>query len=129
MKVAELQKTAHFQQVAREHAGRMPSKPNAGAFDEILRNKISKASQPVKFSSHAAERLASRNIVLTEKDMTKINQAVDKVDEKGGKESLLLMGDLAFVVSVENKTVITALDTGNGVRDRVFTNIDSALII
>lgn len=105
------------------------AKTGSGAFDEILRNKIAKATQPVKFSSHAAERLAKRNIVLTENDMAKINQAVSKVDEKGGKESLLLMGDLAFVVSVENKTVITAMQTGQSMKDRVFTNIDSALLI
>jgi len=129
MKTAELQKIAHFQQIGRSAPVPPGAKIGGGSFDDILQNKIAKRTQPVRFSSHAAERLATRNIVLTENDMAKINQAVSRVGEKGGKESLLLMGDLAFVVSVENKTVITALDTGRDMKDRVFTNIDSALLI
>lgn len=98
-------------------------------FAAILRNKISKASYPVKFSAHAVDRLASRKIVLSDQDMTNLTQAVEKIAEMGGKESLLVMGDLAFVISVENRTVITAMNSQSGDRGKVFTNIDSALIL
>lgn len=55
-----------------------------------------------------------------------MNQAVEKAAAKGAKDSLVIFNDLAFVVSVENRTVITALDR---VRERVFTHIDSAVIL
>ena len=50
-----------------------------------------------------------------------------KLAEKGGRESLVIMGDLALIVSVTNKTVITAIN-GENIRNNVFTNIDSAVI-
>jgi flagellar operon protein len=50
------------------------------------------------------------------------------VAQKGGRESLVMMGDSALVVSVKNRTVVTALDKAQ-MRGNVFTNIDSAVII
>jgi flagellar operon protein len=95
------------------------------SFAEMLQQQLS----GVKFSQHALQRLQSRNIHLGSDDLQKLNQAVAKAAQKGSKESLVLMnGNLAFVVSVKNKTVITALD-GAGVKDNVFTNIDSAVIV
>jgi flagellar operon protein len=60
--------------------------------------------------------------------MSKITAAVGKAREKGSRDSLILMSDLALVVSVRNNTVITAVD-GESLKDNVFTNIDSAVII
>ncbi len=62
----------------------------------------------LKFSKHAIERLQSRNIELTSKDIEQINQAVNKAEEKGVKEALILMDNKAFIASVKNKTIITA---------------------
>ena len=47
---------------------------------------------------------------------------------KGARESLIYMNDLAFVVSVKNRTVITAMD-GPSAKENIFTNIDSAAIL
>lgn len=102
-----------------------PDKPR---FSEILNKQLTQPTQGVRFSSHAVDRLASRNIVLSDQDLSEIGQAVDKVAEKGGKESLLMMNNLALLVSVENRTVITAMDKTAG-QQRVFTNIDSAMMI
>lgn len=83
----------------------------------------------VKFSQHAKQRLESRNIRLSSADIEKLNGAVEKAATKGAKESLVLMNnDLALIVSVKNKTVITAMD-GASIKDNVFTNIDSAVIV
>ena len=61
--------------------------------------------------------------------MNQLKSAVDKAAQKGARESLILMNnDLALVVSVTNRTVITAMD-GSSIRDNVFTNIDSAVIV
>jgi flagellar operon protein len=97
------------------------------AFDELLKNEITKNSD-VKFSKHAEERLKDRQITLTNQERIMINNAVDKMAQKGAKESLLLLNDMALLVSVKNRTVITALDQSTN-NDKVFTNIDSAAIL
>ena len=56
------------------------------------------------------------------------DDAVDKMAQKGARESLIYMNDMAFVVSVANRTVITAMD-GKSARENIFTNIDSAAIL
>lgn len=60
--------------------------------------------------------------------MERLEGAVDSVARKGGKDSLVLLGDAALVVSVKNRTVVTAMDRA-GMRGNVFTNIDSAVIL
>ncbi|WP_231701761.1 TIGR02530 family flagellar biosynthesis protein [Crassaminicella thermophila] len=82
----------------------------------------------IKFSKHAIQRLEARKIKLDKKELIKINQALNKADQKGIKETLILMNNKAFVASVKNKTIITvALD--ENLKENVFTNIDGAVII
>ena len=96
-----------------------------GGFEQVLNQAIN----GVKFSQHATQRLQTRNINLTPTQMNQLNNAVDKAAQKGARESLILMDkDLALVVSVTNRTVITAMD-GASIKDNVFTNIDSAVIV
>lgn len=99
---------------------------NKTSFQQVLSQKI----HEVKFSQHAMQRLQTRNITLGQNDLAKLNDAVDKVAKKDAQESLVFMSnqDLALVVSVKNKTVITAMDRASG-QENVFTNIDSAVII
>ncbi len=105
-----------------------PQKPtNPEVFQRILHQKIEEADYSLQFSSHAMQRLSSREIDLSSYDLTRIDGAVERAKAKGAKDSLVLLGDLAFVISVESKTVITAL-TGSSLRQRIFTNIDSAVI-
>lgn len=96
-----------------------------GAFKEVLEQKI---AGELKFSQHAQERLRSRNIKLGDTEMQQLQEAVNRARAKGARESLVLMGELALVVSVKNNTVITAVDGAN-MRENVFTNIDSAVIV
>jgi flagellar operon protein len=84
--------------------------------------------EPLKFSAHALARLQSRNIQLSPNDMARMNAMADKAAAKGSKQSLFMMGDVAMVVSIKNRTVITAVD-GDSMKDNVFINIDSAAII
>ena len=92
-------------------------------FSEVLEQK----GKEVKLSSHAAARLKSRNIAWDASRQEKLNTLVDKAAAKGARESLVLMEDVAFIVSVRNRTVITAVD-GQSLKENVFTNIDSAII-
>lgn len=85
-------------------------------------------SNLLKLSNHAAKRLEQRGIELKHEQMEKIGTALDKAAAKGAKESLILMQDLAFIVNVKNRTVVTAMDSAT-MKDNVFTQIDSAVII
>ena len=99
---------------------------NTGMFNQILEKEIGE-TQELKFSRHAKERLEARDIKLNEEQVNRLNNAVEKALNKGCRESLVLLDDMAFVVSIRNKTVITAVD-GDNRKENVFTNIDSAVI-
>ena len=99
-------------------------------FDAVLQTTVDRGltGATLKFSAHARERLNMRNISLSPEDMARMNDAVNKAAAKGAKQSLLVMDHQAFIVSVTNRTVITALD-GGSMKENVFTNIDSAVIV
>lgn len=101
----------------------------AGAtpFSEVLRSKQDiNEVEGLKFSKHANERLASRNIDLTDEQIERLEMGAKKAGAKGINESLVLIDDLAFIVNIKNNTVITAVNDGD---DKVFTNIDGAVIM
>ena len=103
-----------------------PAAPGAKPFARVLDEKL--PTQGLKFSQHAQERLAARGISLSDSDLQQLSGAVDSVARKGGQDSLVMMGDAAFVVSVKNRTVVTAMDRSQ-MRGNVFTNIDSAVVV
>ncbi len=96
-----------------------------GSFAKILDSKLQQST--VKFSAHAAKRLEARNIQFTAEQLQTLETAVEKARNKGGRETLILLDNVALVVSVANRTVITAMD-GDNLKDNVFTHIDSAVI-
>ena len=98
-----------------------PSKEINSRFNDLLNDELTK----LKFSSHATKRLEDRNIVLSNDEMGKINDAVQKAETKGAKDSLVMMNGNAFIVNIPNKTVITAMPLAGN--DSVFTNIDSVV--
>jgi len=102
-----------------------PVQPNAN-FANALDGKIEESN--LHFSAHAMRRLKSRNINLSENDLSRLNQATERAEAKGLKEPLLLMDDLGLIVNVKNRTVLTAMDRGS-MKDGVFTNIDGAVIV
>ena len=91
-------------------------------FDAIFKEELEK----VKFSNHALKRLESRNIQLSDVELNKIQDAVQKAESKGSKDSLVMMDKTAFIVNIPNKTVVTAIDVANS-SENVFTNIDSVV--
>ena len=100
---------------------------DGNSFNEILGKQVKK-EECFTISSHAAQRLNSRNINLNDDDRKKINEGINMAGDKGAKQSLILYKDMALITSIKNRTVITAMDknqsTGN-----VITNIDSVVII
>ncbi len=99
---------------------------NGQGFEELLQAQLGRPST-VKFSAHAQRRITSRQIEFGSNEATRLEQAVEKAANKGSRESLILMDDLALVVSIKNKTVITAVDANNR-KENVFTNIDSVVL-
>jgi len=98
------------------------NKPVQGpSFTETLEN-----VQGVKFSNHAQKRLQSRDIYLDSENVNRLSNAIDKAEKRGGKSSLVMVDDLAFIVNVPERTVVTALDK-NQRGEGVFTQIDSVV--
>ncbi len=99
-----------------------PGKVEGGPdFAAILQDRL-------KVSGHAQTRLQSRNIELGQAEWNRVLDGVEKAAAKGAKESLVLVDNAALVVSIKNRTVITAVDQQH-LKENVFTNIDSAIIV
>lgn len=96
-------------------------------FNQILDKHIKK-EECFTISSHAAQRLHSRNIDFDDSDMRKINEGINIADSKGAKQSLILYKDMALVTSIKNRTVITAFHK-NQSEGSIVTNIDSVVMI
>ncbi len=79
------------------------------------------------FSRHAARRIEQRGLALDEGRLERLERAVGQAEAKGAKDSLILLDELALVVSVQNRTVVTAVDEASR-KEHVFTNIDSVVI-
>ncbi len=128
-------------------AQRATSAANAAAaqapasFAELLRVQQGLAGTPVtapaspldlsvsglRFSAHAQTRLQSRQIALQPAHLERLQGAVQRAAGKGSRDALVLMDDIAMVVSIKNRTVVTVVDRDN-LKQNVFTNIDSAVI-
>lgn len=105
-----------------------PKKTAEGkSFQEILQSK-ELTKEEVKFSKHAKARLNDRNIELTDAQLERLREGAVKASEKGIKESLVLVDQLAFIVNIPNNTVVTAMHKDEQA-DNIFTNIDGAVII
>jgi flagellar operon protein len=85
-------------------------------------------NKQINFSRHARNRITSREITISEKELLQLKTGIDKAVEKGAKNSLIVIDNTAYIVSVENKTVVTIIDQ-ESIKEKVFTNIDSAVLM
>jgi len=114
-------------QVQRSEPTRKSAAGPAGkSFQQILQEAAGPGE--VTFSGHAQDRLRVRNIQLSSTDRLRLNHGVEKAAEKGARESLVLLDNQAFLVNIRNRTVITAIGRED-LKDRVFTNIDSTVVL
>lgn len=108
----------------REHPQSVKPRGKETSFAEIL----GQEERKVHFSQHSLQRLRDRGLALGEGALRKLDDTVAKMAQKGAKEALIYLNDVALIVSVANRTVITAMD-GASAKDNIFTNIDSAAIL
>ena len=105
-----------------------PASPRTAAggesFDAVL-GRVDGTS--IQFSRHALRRIEQRGLQMDEARMQRLEAAVGRAEGKGSRDSLILLDELALVVSVQNHTVVTAMDEGSR-KEHVFTNIDSVVI-
>ena len=97
-------------------------------FEEIWKEKTENLDEGLRFSKHATNRLADRSITLSDNQLDRLTQGAKRAGEKGIKESLVMVDQLAFIVNVPNHTVITAMEQTE-TNENIFTNIDGAVII
>lgn len=97
--------------------------PQATGFADALRS----AGDSVRLSSHAQKRIDRRDLGLDSTRLGRLDSAITRAAEKGSRNSVVVLDDLAVVVDVRDRTVVTAMKRDAG-RERVFTNIDSVVI-
>jgi flagellar operon protein len=119
-----------FDQALTKELDGKPGEMTKASLDGSIDSKAkSLGEKPVlKFSNHAVERMSSRGISFSPEEITKFEAAAQKAAQKGGKEALLVSDDNALIVSLKTNTVVTVLDR-NALKDNVFTNIDSTVIV
>lgn len=94
------------------------------SFKDIL-EKQSETSN-IQFSKHASMRLGNRNLRLSNSQMKRVEQGIEKAKAKGINDSLVLVDNIALVVNVKNNIVITAIQNDS---EKVYSNIDGAVIV
>jgi len=136
MKVSDLQLNQNVQQIRPGgiKPGQIGKGPKAGnldtpktSFQDVLNERIG-SDNSLQFSSHASKRISERNMELTPAHLSRLEEGLGRVKGKGSQSSLLIMDEMAYVVSVKNQTVVTAMNQ-ESTRSNVFTNIDSVAIV
>lgn len=93
------------------------------SFQDALRG----AGQGVQFSNHAQKRIDRRDLDIDPARLNRLNSAISRAAEKGARNSVVMLDDLAVVVDIRDRKVVTAINAESG-KERVFTNIDSVVI-
>ena len=100
----------------------------AGASFQTLLNQQLKENENLKFSKHAQERIGQRGIEVSQTLVDSLEDAVSKARDKGAKDIVIIDSKGAFLVNIPNNTVITTMSV-NEMKENIFTNIDSAVVI
>jgi flagellar operon protein len=81
----------------------------------------------LQLSGHAQKRVEQRQISLDGDQLNRLQKAMDTLSQRGSRQSLVMLDQVAYVVHVPTHTVITAVQPDRS-KDRVFTQIDSVII-
>lgn len=107
--------------------GTAPAQPFADVLKGVQSGEASSEAGRLHFSKHALQRVERRGVALDAGTLGRLHEGVGRAASKGSRASVVLVDGTAFVVSVTNKTVLTAVPQEH-MKEQVFTNIDSAVI-
>ncbi len=96
-------------------------------FQKLLDERLQKSSE-LQFSKHAQQRVVQRGIEITPTLLNQLGDAVSKARAKGAKDVVIINSTSAFIVNVPSNKVVTTM-VGDELKDNIFTNIDSAVLI
>jgi flagellar operon protein len=96
------------------------------SFGDVFNEQL-ESGKRLQFSKHAASRLSSREIALSDEQIQRVENGVMNAYAKGINDSLVLVDEVALVVNISSRTVITAIGRDSG--KNIFTNIDGAVIV
>jgi len=102
-----------------------PASENQVSFNDVFQGKLNEARE-LQFSKHAALRLNGRDINLSQEQLQRVAGGVQEARQKGIKDSLVLVDNVALLVNVPSSTVVTAINQSN---QNIFTNIDGTVIV
>ncbi len=126
MRINQFKSISQIQNEAGLQGKRTEKRQERSRFQEALLDNLNRSE--LTFSKHALEQMRHREICLDEASIKKLKEGVHSAREKGIRESLMLMDNVAYVVSIRNATVITALEAKD-TKNHVFTNIDGAVVL
>ena len=69
-----------------------------------------------------------RGIPVDNQLMSNLEQAVEDARKKGARDVAIIGAQGIFIVNVPNNVVVTTM-SADDMKDRIFTNIDSAVIM
>lgn len=102
------------------------SSTSGSSFKDVLNKTLLDKNSGYTLSKHAAERI--NEIGFSQNDMENIEKGFKLAEEKGAKNSVMVYKNVALIASIENKTVITAVDKDRA-ESNVFTNVDSVVLL
>lgn len=98
-------------------------------FEKLLKERLGEAEKKeLQFSKHAAARVEQRGIEITSGLLNSLTDAVEKAREKGAKDVVVIGSQGAFIVNVPNNVIVTTMSPRE-MKENIFTNIDSAVIM
>lgn len=99
----------------------LPSGPKNSDFQKLLDGHLT-------LSQHAQTRIQARSIPWDAEMEKRISAGIDVANQKGSREALILADDVAVIANVRSRTIVTAMDRTQ-MKEQIFTNIDSAVLV
>jgi flagellar operon protein len=106
-----------------------PSQPSVGQGGLSFRDSLAAAAdeRSLQMSEHALKRVEQRGIPLDGNQLDRLSKAMDTLSQRGSRQSLVMLDQVAYVVHPASHTVVTAVAPDQG-KESVFTQIDSVVI-
>ena len=113
-------------QALRGASGRQAPNATGSEFSRMLRTRLDE--RRIAVSVHAADRMVRRGLQVDEGTADRLQTAFDLASQKGSREALFLLDDMAVIASIPDRTVKTAMDR-RGMEEGVFTHIDTTVVL